>query len=243
MNTLTLLVEEAPQLVLHVRLLLLQPLLHRPGDERDENPPFQPPCWAASQPDLLTADRAPRLCAPAGVWRGAGRTTPAASAPPPCLEWDTRAFVDEVNNSGGDSTLRQRNRREGWGRPPSLQSLRFLSSSTPCRSISSRRWLRSLVSTRRLSVDVQGSVCTCKKKRAVEANQNRRTLHTLLWALGSKCSCFSYLPLDEGESVSRCRRPSRREGLKRLGLGDGRLLIERVHFASRLLNEKTKRKH
>lgn len=31
LNTLTLFVEEAPELVLHVGLLLLQPLLHCPG--------------------------------------------------------------------------------------------------------------------------------------------------------------------------------------------------------------------
>lgn len=92
LNTLTLLVEEAPQLVLHVCLLLLQPLLRGPGDERSLKSSestfgfvfFFP--TAASQPDLLTGDRARRPGAPAGVWRGAGRTTPAAFAPPPSLE-------------------------------------------------------------------------------------------------------------------------------------------------------------
>lgn len=50
---------------------------------------------AASQPEPLTGDRAPRLCAPAGAGLGAGRTTPAAVAPPPYLEKTRRGIVSK----------------------------------------------------------------------------------------------------------------------------------------------------
>lgn len=118
---------------------------------------------AASQPEPLTGDRAPRLCAPAGAGRGAGRTTPAAVAPPPYLERRDAGLFQ--NGRAGRVSREKVSRREERGHRPSLQPLRFLSSSTPRRSISSRRRSRSLISTRKLSVEMQGSVCTCKGKQ------------------------------------------------------------------------------
>lgn len=73
------------------------------------------PLPAASQSELLTGGRARRLCAPAGVWRGAGRTTPAASAPLPSLQWHRRESVlTEVCHSSSDGTM------GGGARPPTV---------------------------------------------------------------------------------------------------------------------------
>lgn len=174
LNTLTLLVKEAPQLVLHVRLLLLQPLLRRPGDKRALKrleSAFFPP-----QRHSLIYSQVTELGVSAHQHvSGVVQAEPLQQHPLLLLLWnDTRDGLRGVCNSSSDSTRRQFSRREEWGRPPSLQSLRFLSSSTPCRSISSRRWFRSLSSTRRLSVDTQGSVCTCKgeiKRQAVKISR------------------------------------------------------------------------
>lgn len=110
------------------------------------------------------------------------RPNHSSSSRPSSLSGKTRRGIVSKRPRGSKVS-----RREERGHRPSLQPLRFLSSSTPCRSISSRRRSRSLISTRKLSVEMQGSVCTCKGKRkesSCQKNNNKtRTekLHICCW--------------------------------------------------------------